>query len=66
MISKRRLDLRWFLKVEPDRLMIEQPYTVKERKITLSFLDRMAKRMELLFIKMKTVGKQFGVKEDEK
>lgn len=54
------------MKVEPDRLMIEQPYTVKERKITLSFLDRMAKRMELLFIKMKTVGKQFGVKEDEK
>ena len=66
MRSKRRLDLRWFLKVEPDRLLIEQPYTVKERKITLSFLDRMAKRMELLFIKMKTVGKQFGVKEDEK
>ena len=66
MRSKRRLDLRWFLKVEPDRLLIEQPYTVKERKITLSFLDRIAKRMELLFIKMKTVGKQFGVKEDEK
>ena len=66
MRSKRRLDLRWFLKVEPDRLLIEQPYTLKERKITLSFLDRMAKRMELLFIKMKTVGKQFGVKEDEK
>lgn len=36
-------------------------------KITSSFLDRAAKRMELLFIKMKkTVGKQFGVKEDEK
>ena len=66
MRSKRRLDLRWFLKVEPDRLLIEQPYTVKERKITLIFLDRIAKRMELLFIKMKTVGKQFGVKEDEK
>ena len=66
MRSKRRLDLRWFLKAEPDRLLIEQPYTVKERKITSRFLDRIAKRMELLFIKMKTVGKQFGVKEDEK
>ena len=36
-------------------------------QITSSLLDRIAKRMELLFVKLKkTVGKQFGMKEDGK
>lgn len=35
--------------------------------MTSSFLDWITRRMELLFIKMKrTMGKQFGVEEDEK
>lgn len=51
----------------PDRLLIEQPLALKERNYRLlQVCWTECLRMELFIKLKKTVGKQFGVKEDGK